>query len=199
MKPKPYIEYIDAIGLIAWGYIFLHVNINLGTLNIIPNWAGYLLIYRALGAVGAYKPSALLLRPLGILLGLYELAAWGMALLGGTIDLFWINLFTSVIALYFHFQLLTDLAVIAEHHGCTQAKKIRTLRTALTLLGTLAAIITFYPDFAHSQAISIGIAIVYLVAVLWICAVLFGYRREEQDLAITDEMNADNSDTLSFQ
>jgi hypothetical protein len=31
---------IDAIGRVAWGYLFLHLNFSLGTLNLLPNWLG---------------------------------------------------------------------------------------------------------------------------------------------------------------
>ena len=35
---------------IAWGYVFLHLNLNLGTLNVLPNWVGYLLFFSAICA-----------------------------------------------------------------------------------------------------------------------------------------------------
>lgn len=37
---------------IAWGYVFLHLNLNLGTLNVLPNWVGYLLFFSAIILLG---------------------------------------------------------------------------------------------------------------------------------------------------
>ncbi len=64
----------DGVKLIALGYLLLHLDLNLGALNILPNWLGYILILKALPALGEYEPSALLLRPIGILLAL-----WGVS------------------------------------------------------------------------------------------------------------------------
>ena len=41
MEPK---KLAHAISLIAWGYLFLYFNVTLGTMNIIPNWVGYLMM-----------------------------------------------------------------------------------------------------------------------------------------------------------
>ena len=35
MEPK---KLAHAIGLVAWGYVFLYFNLTQGSLNIIPNW-----------------------------------------------------------------------------------------------------------------------------------------------------------------
>ena len=75
-------ELADAVKRIAWGYVLLHVNVNLGSLNILPNWLGYLLILGVLPMLGEREPSALLLRPLGILLALWEGVLWALTLFG---------------------------------------------------------------------------------------------------------------------
>ena len=35
-----------AVRKIAWGYVFLHLHFNLGTLDILPDWACYTKINR---------------------------------------------------------------------------------------------------------------------------------------------------------
>ena len=74
-----------AVKFIAWGYILLHLNFNLGTLNILPNWLGYVLMLQALPILGNDEPSAPLLRPLGIILALWEGALWALAIFGGSL------------------------------------------------------------------------------------------------------------------
>lgn len=61
---------------IAWGYVFLHLNLNLGTLNVLPNWVGYLLFFSAITLLGDQLRDLTLLKPFCILLGARELADW---------------------------------------------------------------------------------------------------------------------------
>lgn len=49
-------NYQDAIGKISWGYLFIYISLNLGSVNIFPSWAGFLLIYLALGCSGGDGP-----------------------------------------------------------------------------------------------------------------------------------------------
>ena len=77
MNERP--ELYKPLSHIAWGYLLLHVNFNFGTLNILPNWLGYLLILSALEPISQIVPSALLLRPLGKVLAAWEGLLWVMA------------------------------------------------------------------------------------------------------------------------
>ena len=49
----------------AWGYFFLYFNINIGALNLLPAWIGYVLFYNAIKtSISYYESSANLLKPL---------------------------------------------------------------------------------------------------------------------------------------
>jgi len=63
----------SAVKSIAWGYILIHLHLNLGTIDILPDFAGYLLILGALPALGQPEPSALLLKPFCVGLVLWNL------------------------------------------------------------------------------------------------------------------------------
>ena len=58
------------LGYAAWGYLFLHININLGNMDLLPEWAGYLLLLSAIGLLKAERRDLALLSPLGGLLAL---------------------------------------------------------------------------------------------------------------------------------
>lgn len=164
----------DAVWLIAWGYVLLHVDITFWSVNILPNWLGYALMLRALPALGEEEPSALLLRPLGMLLALWEGLLWGLAIFGGSAGHGIIGVLGSVLALYFHFQLLTDLASIAGRHGCPEQNRILTLRTVRTVLITLLALPL---PWARYMALAGVIVLVQLIVGVWICSVLFSLKR----------------------
>lgn len=66
-----------------WGYVFLHLNVNLGTLNVLPNWVGYLLFFSAIILLGEQLRDLTLLKPFCILLGVGELVDWLTVLFTG--------------------------------------------------------------------------------------------------------------------
>lgn len=174
-----------AVKQIAWGYVLLHVNINLGTLNILPNWLGYVLMLSALPILGESEPSALLLRPLGILLALWEGVIWTLTLFGVSFDSTALSVIAAALSLYFHFQLLTNLAELAERHNCPEQRRILLLRTVRTLL---ISVLSLTIPWAQYQGLTTGIVIVNLIVVLWICSVLFSLRRSlEADIAVITE------------
>lgn len=94
---------------LGWGYILIHAHINLGTLDILPDWLGYLLIYQAICLLEDEEESAGLLKPMGIGLGAWAGICWVMKLFGVSVNMYLITLIVSVISLYFHFQLLTNM------------------------------------------------------------------------------------------
>lgn len=109
-----------ALSQIAIAYLLLHLDLNLGTLNVLPDWAGYLLIFSAIGQLSGELRDLPLLRPFCVLLGIVSGVNWLAVLATGdglTGRLFLLNVLLTCIALYFHFQLLTDLARLAEGAG----------------------------------------------------------------------------------
>lgn len=166
-------QLIQAVKQIAWGYILLHININLGSLNILPNWLGYVLMLQALPVLAEHEPSALLLRPLGIMLAIWEGVVWGATVFGITIDSTILMAIGTTISLYFHFQLLTNLASLAEKYDCPEQTRILRLRTVRTVLITLMAL-----PFSWEQHVPIivGVSLVHIIVTIWICSVLFSLR-----------------------
>ena len=163
----------DAVQQIAWGYLLLHININLGTLNILPNWLGYVLMLSVLPLLGEAAPSALLLRPLGILLALWEGVIWALTIFGVSFDGTVLSTIAAAVSLYFHFQLLTNLAELAERHSCPEQRRILHLRTVRTLLITVFSLPIPWMKY---QVLSIGMAAVSIIVAFWICIVLFAFR-----------------------
>lgn len=163
----------DGIKLIAWGYILLHLNINFVTINVLPNWLGYILILRALPVLGEYEPSALLIRPIGIGLAIWEGVLWVMTALKSSFDFYIIGIIASVISLYFHFQLLTNLADVSKQFGCEEHSRILTLRTVRTVLMTLLVLPFSWNDYF---SLTVFIIIVNVIVALWINVVLFSVR-----------------------
>lgn len=169
-------ELRSAIGKIAWGYIFLHLHFNIGNVDILADWIGYVLFVSALPAIGEEEESANLLRPLGILLGALTGISWGNDfLMEGYLNLDVLNIIESVVSLYFHYQLLTNLATVARNHECSQEKKILVLRTVKTVLTTFFAVII---PLQLENVVLYGLLVILLIVTFWICFVLFSFKNE---------------------
>ena len=168
MKTK---QLSEAIGWLAWSYVFLYVDFTLLVVNILPDWAAYLLILKALPVLAEWVPSAILLRPLGRILCTWCAAEWILESLGRPVDVYLLTVLISVISLYFFFQLLTNLAEILRILNFSEEKKILRLRTVQAVMFTLTALP--FP-WERYMWLTTGIVIIYLLIALWVCVILFG-------------------------
>ena len=185
-----------AVGKVAWGYVLIYLNINIGTVNILPNWAGCLLFIFALDELGKWQAPAGRLRPLGWALFCWELLVWVLAALGLDMSapLWYLpQTLAAVLSLWFNFQLLTHLAAISDALGLSRGRSIRRLRNFRTVLTTALSlpwglllpegVISSYP--AGILAVAVIAAAIVLIA--WTFIALFGLRGELKTLPETPE------------
>ena len=164
-----------AIKKIAWGYILIHSAINIGVIDILPDWLGYYFMLVAIRRVREEEESTGLLEPLVKILIGWNALSWGTKFIGWDLSKFPFTVLISIIVIYFNFQLLTNLANVAEKYGSTKRKNILTVRTIETLMNTVLVCI-IYLDISYGWMIAVGI--VGLISVIWICIVLFDLAAE---------------------
>lgn len=180
-----------AVGKVAWGYVLIYLNINIGTVNILPNWAGCLLFIFSLDELAKWEAPAGRLRPLGWALFCWELLVWLLAAAGLDMSapLWYLpQTLAAVLSLWFHFQLLTHLAAISDALGLSRGRSIRRLRNFRTVLTTALSlpwglllpegVISSYP--AGILAVAVIAAAIVLIA--WTFIALFGLRGELKTL-----------------
>lgn len=129
----------EAVSCVAWGYVFLHLDFNLGGINVLPDWACYALVLHALPGLARAERSALLLRPLAIILLAVDALMWALQIFGAAPDLYIVSALCTVLALYFHFQLLTNVADIARIDP-QRSRSVLRLRNFRTVFVTLLAL-----------------------------------------------------------
>lgn len=169
----------SAIGAVGRAYIFIYVNINLGTLDILPDWLGYLFILGALPTLSLWEKSTGLLRNLGILLAIYEGAEWIIQLFGSQTDIPVISLIAGIIGLYFHFQLLTNMASIASEYGLTgRSENILKLRTANTLLQTVAMLTMQLSARFEAAWPALVMVVIIVILTIMITVSIYGLKKE---------------------
>jgi len=176
-------DFYRALTNIAWGYVLLHLNINLGTLNILPNWGGYLLFLSALPVLATEEPSALLLRPFGWILALWEGLLWLTVLFGASVNLPIVEIIIGIVSLYFHFQLLTNLAELAFRHvpisedtSLPLDRRLRRLRTVRTVLITIL-LLPLPRTLLEWAPFAVVLVLANLIVALRILFTLFELRR----------------------
>lgn len=170
----------SAIKKIFWGYILLYFNINLGTIDILPGWLGYIFFYQAINnGIDMEEESVKLLKPICTILAVYNFITWFLNMFAISTDIYIVNEVVAVIALYFHFQLLTNLANIAHKYGCEQKQSLLHLRTVHTILMTILA---FTVHFEEIYWLSLCIVVVQVVIMICICFVLSKFKYTIEDL-----------------
>ena len=107
---------------------------------MLPDWIGYGLLLSSLPSLAKYTPSANLLDDFCKVLIGWNLLRWGLNLFGGYEPPQIIAVCFGILTIYFHFQLLTNLAEISDSTGCSHGDRLRMLRTFTTLLQTFLAL-----------------------------------------------------------
>lgn len=174
----------------AWGYFLLLLNFNLNfnntiSINLLPSFAGALLLLSAINKLSAERRDLKLLRPLCILLVVWHLADWVLNLVGFSVSghFLFLDLLVGVATLYFHFQFLTDMAALAEEYQPDDdnlAARIRSHRTAYTLLVTAIALLQSLAQafpWEWWPGIAVFAAVIACIVALMIMADLFHLRR----------------------
>ena len=169
----------SAVGAVARAYIFIYLNINLGTLDILPDWVGYLFILSAIPTLSLWEESMGLLRSIGFLLALYEGAEWIIQLFGGHADIPVVSLIAGIIGLYFHFQLLTNMASIASEYGLTgRSENLLKLRTANTVLQTVAMLTMQLSARFEAAWPALVMAVIIVILTIMITVSIYGLKKE---------------------
>ena len=169
----------SAIRKIAWGFVLIHTHVYIGSLDLLPDWAGYLLFLAALPILGEREESAKLLIPLSKVIAAYSGICWiSKGFLGKELSLEIITIFASVLILYFHFQLLTNVANIAKKYNSEKEKMILHLRTANTILITFYTVIGRFAQIEIIQVIMSAFAYIWVGIVILICVALFSLGKE---------------------
>ena len=163
-----------AIKKIAWAYVFLYFDINLGTIDILPAFWAYWIFYKAIrDSISLEEETANLLKPIAILLVIYQSILWLLRCFAIPTEILLITEIGAVVSLYFHFQLLTNLADIARRYQCPQERFLLRFRTMQTILQTILA---FTTPFEELYTISLILVIIQIVIIICLCFVLRDFK-----------------------
>lgn len=164
----------EAVSCVAWSYVFLHLDFYLGGINVLPDWVCYALVLHALPGLARAERSALLLRPLAVILLAVDALMWALQIFGAAPDLYIVSALSTVLALYFHFQLLTNVADIARIDP-QRSRSVLRLRNFRTVFVTLLAL-PWQPEAMSWSARDVYLLVTRFAAVIliiWTFSALF--------------------------
>lgn len=129
----------------AFGCLVLHLNLSIGTVNLLPDFLAYVLYLLAIHNLKGENRDFGLLIPLGTLLIGWNLAHWLLELfvisVTGTLPI--LGAMMTAVELYFGFQFFTDLALLAQQYQGEQQHLDRAIcrcRNILTVTTTMMAL-----------------------------------------------------------
>ena len=168
---------------VFWGYFFLLLdfNFNLGssaTIPLLPNVLGWFFLFRGVDTLSPARPSLALLSPFCTVLGVCSLAQffpWLEGLSPG-----WLSLLLAMMTLYTHFQLLTDLAALAEASlsDGDLGKRLRSCRNFLVLSQTA---LYFSDLFLAATALALLLMAASLCVYVVLLLQLWGFSRDLEE------------------
>ena len=158
----------SAIKKVAISYILIYLHINISVIDILPDWLGYFLIVSVLPILSQKEKSAQLLKPFGIAIGVWNILEWVLKIAGAELNLSVISLVFSIITIYFHFQLITNIANLDIEEP--KKKRLLNLRTATVILHTVLTFSLFIPTVIDvDNEIYTYILMIMLIPQLIIC------------------------------
>ena len=192
----------SAIKKIAISYILIYLHINISVIDILPDWLGYFLIVSVLPIISEKEKSAQLLKPFGIAIGIWNIFEDVLKIAGDELNLTVISLIFSIITIYFHFQLITNVANLDIEEPTK--KRLLNLRTATVILHTVLTFSLFIPtvidvDNEIYTYILMIMLIPQLIICFWISGELFKLSKALKEKEIespeaTEENEAEESD-----
>lgn len=119
-----------SITKIAYGYILILVGVMIGTIDILPDFIGYIMMLYAIDALKDESKTIALLKPFGIALAIWKFIFFALKAFGiesVTVSAFYpaaamlyiiyiADILVSIISIYFDYQLLTEMSFLAKKY-----------------------------------------------------------------------------------
>ncbi len=173
------------LSLVAFGFLFTLVNLNLtfngSSVNIMPDFVGWILFFQAIDPLGDYAADKKYLKWAALVLAVFAAAFWLLEIAMPELDPGLMKTLVSVAEAVYMFLLFGVLEKIAHDYGSQREGSIRTLKilnlalfAGFVVIGLLAAVNGSLA--LTGTAAVLGVA--FLVAAIVTMVTLFKLKRE---------------------
>ena len=175
-------DYSKAIKNIAWYILLVHYHFNIGSIDVFPDWLGYILLYKAIETIGRIQPSAKLLEKFSIVMIANSVLQIVYKMFDFTPQSYVYGLIMAIIHIYLEFQILTDIWHIAQKYQADSGNKIPMLRNITTFTYTVSFVF-LYSDW--NVYIIYGAAVINIIMKTYLAFILFVHADDEKLKNIT--------------
>ena len=173
------------LSFVAFGFLFTLVNFNLtfpsGTVNIMPDFVGWILLTMAFAMLGTYTEDKAILKVLSIIMIVVSGALWALDFISTNFDDYWIKLTGNILSAVYMFILLGCLEKVSSDYGSDKGITLRTLKILTVVINVVLILIALLSRFASLEIIVPAVAVVGVVALVTavvLAAALFGLRKD---------------------
>lgn len=189
----------NGISRIAWGFVFILFHFKINSIDLLPDFVGYILVAIATGSLAENLGHLKLLRPLSIIIAIWTASVWFTETLTLTSILTagymstvmgYLSTAMGVVILIFTIVLLTDLSVLAAKYQpgdknidrrLLVARNIYAVCYSVNLGLSLSVLLTFnnLPELLAglTAGLSIVMSIAMLITMIIILVSLFSLRK----------------------
>jgi len=177
-----------ALSLVAFGFLFTLVNLNLtvsgGTINVTPDFIGWILLFLAFDKLGNYVESKGFLKWISLGMAVMTCVIWGMETLKPELDagsLKTLGAIVSLIYMYFLFGVLEQVAADSRSRYVSAIGTLKILNLVLYVGFIAAGLGVAAAGSSVLALLAAGIGVAALVCAVITAVVLFKLRREVRD------------------
>ncbi|MBR5874218.1 MAG: hypothetical protein IKY90_05715 [Oscillospiraceae bacterium] len=175
-------EYSKAVKNIAWYIILVSYHFNIGIIDVLPDWLGYILLYNAVKTIGKIQPSANLLKTFSAVLIADSLFQMICKIFDFSIQSYVYGVIMAIIHIYLDFQILTDIWHTAQKYRIYSGNKIPMLRNITTFTYTVSFVF-LYSDW--NVYVTYGAAVINIIMKTYLAFILFIHADDEKLKNIT--------------
>ena len=174
--------YVKSLKNIRNAFLLMYFSINLGTIDILPAWLGYIFMYYSILDISKEEKTALLLKKLVTSLIVYNFMIWICKILNFNLDIHIIREIFMIISIYVDFQLMTHIIDISIRHQSKMTSKLRNVRNIHVILLTYLSLSVYLTDFSILIILNYIIMSICLILVVIQIIYLNTYIKEEKNL-----------------
>ena len=169
----------SAVKKIAWGYLLMFLDFNIMTIDILPDWVGYILIVSALSYIIFDEDDLHKLRPVGIILVIWNIVEWVANIFSVGIYLSYVGIIPMIMNLYLIWHLFGNLADIAGKYSCPQESKLRGWRIPNMIFTVISSVVSYVALLSgEGEVVTVGSLVLLpfmLILMIFILVVLFSF------------------------
>ena len=156
----------SAVKKIAWGFFLMHMHINLGPVDILPDWAGYALMVSALAVIVAFEEDLKKLRAVGIALLVWNVISWAGSFFGIGAYLGYVAVIPAIGGMYFFYKLFCELADLSDQYSCPQGSALRFWGIANVVIKVISTAVSYLVLIFSDEEIFVVAGMVVLALAL---------------------------------